>query len=299
MPWNLTSSQAKEGDLVQLVGLRHKHFIFLLVAGGKFHTHRGIVSHDDLIGLPWGSQIFSHQGSPYFLLQPMLGDILIDLPRNTQILYPKEIGFILVTMGIGPGMRVMEAGTGSGSMTIAMAYNVGASGKVISYEQRPEMQNLARKNLARVGLEDRVDFKLRDIAEGFDETDIDAFFLDVANPYDYIPQVRAALKPGGFFCSLIPTYNQVEKLLYSLRRNNFAFIEMCEILLRFYKAEPARLRPTDRMVAHTGFLVFARRIEPSTDPRAVELLREQTNDKEKGERDLDRAPLELESKEGN
>lgn len=299
MPWNLTSSKAQEGDLVQLVGLRHKHFIIQLVAGGEFHSHRGIVYHDQLIGLPWGSQVFSHQGSPYFLLQPMLGDILIDLPRNTQILYPKEIGFILVTMGIGPGMRVMEAGTGSGSMTIAMAYNVGPTGKVISYEQRPEMQNLARKNLTRVGLEDRVEFKLRDIAEGFDETDIDAFFLDVANPYDYIPQVRAALKPGGFFCSLIPTYNQVEKLLYSLRRNNFAFIEMCEILLRFYKAEPARLRPTDRMVAHTGFLVFARRIEPSADPRAVELLREQTNDKEKGERDQDRAPLELEPREGN
>lgn len=291
MPWNLTSSQTQEGDLVQLVGLRHKHFIFSLAAGGKFHTHRGIVNHDDLIGLPWGSQIFSHMGSPFFLLQPMLGDILIDLPRNTQILYPKEIGFILVTMGIGPGTRVLEAGTGSGSMTIALSYSVGASGKVISYEQRPEMQNLARKNLTRMGLDERVEFKLRDIAEGFDETDVDALFLDVANPYDYIPQARAALKPGGFFCSLIPTYNQVEKLLYSLRRNNFAFIEMCEILLRFYKAEPSRLRPTDRMVAHTGFLVFARRIEPSTDPRAVELLREQTNDKEKGERDAEVSPV--------
>lgn len=290
MPWNLTSSQTQEGDLVQLVGLRHKHFIFSLTVGGKFHTHRGIVNHDELIGLPWGSQIFSHMGSPFFLLQPMLGDILIDLPRNTQILYPKEIGFILVTMGIGPGMRVLEAGTGSGSMTIALSYSVGASGKVISYEQRPEMQNLARKNLTRMGLEERVEFKLRDIAEGFDETDVDALFLDVANPYDYIPQARAALKPGGFFCSLIPTYNQVEKLLYSLRRNNFAFIEMCEILLRFYKAEPSRLRPTDRMVAHTGFLVFARRIEPSADPRAVELLREQTNDKEKGERDKEAEP---------
>ena len=145
------------------------------------------------------------------------------------------------------------------------------------------MQNLARKNLTRMGLEERVEFKLRDIAEGFDETEIDAFFLDVANPYDYIPQVRAALKPGGFFCSLIPTYNQVEKLLYSLRRNNFAFIEMCELLLRFYKAEPARLRPTDRMVAHTGFLVFARRIEPSADPRAAELLREQSMEKEREE----------------
>ncbi len=283
MPWNLTSPKTQEGDLVQLVGLRHKHFIFLLVAGGKFHTHRGIVNHDDLIGLPWGSQVFSHMGSPFFLLQPMLGDILTDLPRNTQILYPKEIGFIMVTMGVGPGMRVMEAGTGSGSMTIALAYNVGPTGKVISYEQRPEMQNLARKNLTRMGLEERVEFKLRDIVEGFDETDVDAFFLDVANPYDYIPQVRAALKPGGFFCSLIPTYNQVEKLLYSLRRNNFAFIEMCEILLRFYKAEPARLRPTDRMVAHTGFLVFARRIEPSADPRAAELLGEQAIQAEREE----------------
>jgi tRNA (adenine57-N1/adenine58-N1)-methyltransferase catalytic subunit len=276
MPWNLTSSRTQEGDLVQLVGLRHKHFIFPLSAGGQFHTHRGIVNHDELIGQPWGSQVFSHMGSPFFLLQPMLGDILTDLPRNTQILYPKEIGFILVTMGVGPGQRVMEAGTGSGSMTIALAYSVGPTGKVTSYEQRPEMQNLARKNLVRVGLDERVDFKLRDIAEGFDETEADAFFLDVANPYDYIAQVRTALKPGGFFCSLIPTYNQVEKLLHALRRNNFAFIEMCEILLRYYKPEPARLRPTDRMVAHTGFLVFARRIEPSEDERAADLLREQT-----------------------
>ena len=286
MPWNLTSSHTQEGDLVQLVGLRHKHFIFPLIAGGQFHTHRGIVNHDDLIGLPWGTQVFSHMGSPFFLLQPMLGDILTDLPRNTQILYPKEIGFILVTMGIGPGMRVMEAGTGSGSMTIALAYNVGPNGKVISYEQRAEMQNLARKNLTRMGLEARVEFKLRDIIEGFDETDADAFFLDVANPYDYIPQVRAALKPGGYFCSLIPTYNQVEKLLLALRRNNFAFIEMCEILLRYYKAQPSRLRPTDRMVAHTGFLVFARRIEPSTDERAAELLREQTLEREKEEQEI-------------
>jgi tRNA (adenine57-N1/adenine58-N1)-methyltransferase len=113
MPWNLTSTQALAGDIVQLVGLRHKHFIFTLTPAGEMHTHRGIIKHDDLIGLPWGTQIFSHLGSPFFLLQPMLGDILTNLPRNTQILYPKEIGFILVTMGIGPGQRVIEAGTGS------------------------------------------------------------------------------------------------------------------------------------------------------------------------------------------
>jgi tRNA (adenine57-N1/adenine58-N1)-methyltransferase len=274
MPFEDTSSAARAGDLAQLVGLRHKHFIITLKEGAKFETHRGVLQHDDLIGKPWGTQVFSHMGSPFFLLQPSLADLLNDLPRSSQILYPKDIGFILVTMGIGPGRKVLEAGTGSGSMTIAMAYMVGAEGRVISYEVRPDMQNLARKNLERVGLASRVDFKLRDIAGGFDETDADAFFLDVPNPYDYIAQVRAALKPGGYFCSLLPTVNQVEQLLIALRRERFAFIDVCEILVRYYKAEPTRLRPTDRMVAHTGFLIFGRKIELTEDERGKELADE-------------------------
>jgi tRNA (adenine57-N1/adenine58-N1)-methyltransferase len=269
-----TSSIARDGDLAQLVGLRHKHFILTLQSGAKFESHRGILQHDDLIGKSWGTQVFSHMGSPFFLLQPSLADLLTELPRTTQILYPKDIGFILVTMGIGPGQTVMEAGTGSGSMTTALAYAVGPQGRVISYELKQDVQNLARKNLTRFGLDSRVDFKLRDIAAGFDETDADSFFLDVPNPYDYIAQVRAALKPGGFLCCLIPTFNQVEKTLLALRQNRFAFVEVCEILLRYYKPEPARIRPTDRMVAHTGFLVFGRRIEPGEDPRARELSEE-------------------------
>ncbi len=274
MPWNPSSSRAAAGDVVQLVGLRHKHFIFTLVPDGELQTHRGVLKHNDLIGLSYGTQVFSHIGAPFFLLQPSLADLLNELPRNTQILYPKDIGFILVTMSVGPGQRVVEAGTGSGSMTIALAHAVGPEGRVFSYEQRQDFQNLARKNLARVGLESRVDFKLRDIAEGLDETDADAFFLDVPNPYDYIEQVRAALKPGGYFCTLIPTVNQVEKVLHALRLHRFAFIEVAEMLLRYYKPEPTRFRPTDRMVAHTGFLVFARRIEMSEDPRSRELLEE-------------------------
>ena len=269
-----TSSIARDGDLAQLVGLRHKHFILTLQTGAKFETHRGILQHDDLIGRPWGTQVFSHLGSPFFLLQPSLADLLIDLPRTTQILYPKDIGFILVTMGVGHGQKVMEAGTGSGSMTTALAFAVGPAGRVISYEVKPDVQNLARKNLTRFDLDSRVDFKLRDIGEGFDETDADSFFLDVPNPYDYIAQIRAALKPGGFLCCLIPTFNQVEKTLYAMRQNNFAFVEVCEILLRYYQAIPNRLRPTDRMVAHTGFLIFARRIEPNEDPRGRELATE-------------------------
>jgi tRNA (adenine57-N1/adenine58-N1)-methyltransferase len=270
------STTAREGDLAQLVGLTHKHFIFILKSDGEFQSHRGVLKHDDLIGKPWGSQVFSHTGAPFFLLQPSIADLLNDLPRNTQILYPKDIGYILIQMGISEGQTVMEAGTGSGSMTIALANAIGPQGRVISYEHKQDTQNLARKNLERVGLASRVDFKLRDIQEGFDETDADAFFLDVQNPFDYIPQVRDALKSGGFFCTLIPTVNQVEKVLLALRKNHFAFVEVCELLLRYYKTNPSRLRPTDRMVAHTGFLVFARKIEPSLmdDPRGADLAKE-------------------------
>lgn len=274
MSFTPSSSIARDGDLAQLVGLRHKHFILTLQAGAKFETHRGILQHDDLIGKSWGTQVFSHIGAPFFLLQPSLADLITELPRTTQILYPKDIGFILVTMGIGPGQTVMEAGTGSGSMTTALAYAVGPEGRVISYEVKPDVQNLARKNLTRFGLDSRVDFRLGDIQEGFDKTDADAFLLDVPNPYDYTAQVRAALKPGGFLCCLIPTFNQVEKTLQALRQTRFAFVEVCELLLRYYKPEPARIRPTDRMVAHTGFLVFARRIEPTEDPRGRELSEE-------------------------
>ena len=274
MSINPLSSTARDGDLAQLVGLRHKHFILNLQAGAKFESHRGILMHDDLIGKPWGTQVFSHKGSPYFLLQPSLADLLTNITRTTQILYPKDIGFILVSLGVGPGQQVIEAGTGSGSMTTALAYAVGDEGQVFSYEARPDVQNLAHKNLTRYGLASRVDFKLGDIEKGFDETDVDSVFLDVPNPYDYILQVRAALKPGGFLCLLVPTMNQVEKTLFALRQGNFAFIEICEILLRYFKPEPTRLRPTDRMVAHTGYLVFARRIEPSEDPRGQALSRE-------------------------
>ena len=256
--WNNTAKVSSIGDLVQLVGLRHKSYIFNVVEDKELHTHRGIIKHNDLIGLPFGSVVLSHNESPFFLLQPSLSDILLDLKRITQILYPKDIGYILLKMGIGEGQHVVEAGTGSGAMTIALAYSVGKAGKIFSYDQKKEFQNLAKKNLSLVGLDERVEFKLQNIEEGFEETEVDALFLDVMNPYDYIPQVKSTIKPGGFFGCLVPTTNQVSRLLHQLRLNQFAFLEVVEVLLRFYKPEPERLRPTDRMVAHTGFLIFGR-----------------------------------------
>jgi len=180
------------------------------------------------------------------------------IPRSTQIMYPKDIGFILITLGIGPGSCVVEAGTGSGGLTTAFAYAVGRDGHVYSYDSKLEQQKTAIKNIGKFGLAERVDFKIRDIVDGFDETNADALFLDLPNPFDYLPQVKNTLKPGGFFGTILPTTNQVIRLLPELRRNYFSFIEVVEVLIRYYKPEPDHLRPVDRMVAHTGYLIFAR-----------------------------------------
>lgn len=273
-------------DLVQVVSSTKKSYLFRLKQGQQLQTHRGVIRHDDLIGLHWGSQVYSHIGSPHYLLQPSLADILREIKRNTQIIYPKDMGFILVTMNIGPGTKVIEAGSGSGSLTTALAWAVGQHGSVISYELRPEMQNLAKKNLSRVNLEQRVTFKLQDIADGFDERDVDALFLDVPYPQDYMAQVRKSLKAGGHFGSILPTTNQVADLLTAMHRHDFAFVDVCEIILRYYKPVPARLRPTDRMVAHTGFLVFGRPVIPD---------KSHTNEEAGGDLDDDRSKPDQDS----
>ena len=261
---------AHEGDLALLAGPRQKHFIVRLKHGEALQTHRGILKHDDLIELPWGSMVYSHLGRTFVLLVPSLTDLLQQTKRNTQIMYAKDIGFILMMMSIGPGQHVLEAGTGSGAFTTALASMVGPQGHVTTYEARPEMQKLAQKNIRGLGLEERVTFKLKDIREGFDERGVDALFLDLPNPYDFIEQVRSALKPGGFFGTILPTMNQVTRLLSALQRGNFVFIEVCEIMLRYYQAIPEKLRPTDRMVAHTGYLIFARPILPPKDKLDLE-----------------------------
>jgi tRNA (adenine57-N1/adenine58-N1)-methyltransferase len=176
-------------------------------------------------------------------------------------MYPKDIGYILLKLSVMPGARVLEAGTGSGGLTLALARAVGPHGRVYSYEQRADILRLARHNLDALGLLDSVDFKLQDIGEGFDETDVDALFLDVRRPWAYLSQTAAALKDSGFFGSIVPTTNQVTELLRGLEAlQTFGHIEVEEITLRPYKAVPNRLRPVDRMVAHTGYLIFARKV---------------------------------------
>lgn len=251
-------SIAHEGDLALMVSAQNKKYLINLAAGQQLQTHRGVVRHEDLIGKAWGTKVSSHLGSAYLLLQPSPADLLLEIKRNTQIMYPKDVGYALMMMDISPGKTVIEAGSGSGGLGTAIANAIGPEGRLYSYDNREQLQNLARKNIAKVGFTERVIFKVGDIANGFDEREVDAVFLDVPNPYDFLPQVRQALKSGGFFGSILPTVNQVSTLIHALRRNQFAFTEVLEIMLRYYKAVSDRLRPTDRMVAHTGYLIFSR-----------------------------------------
>jgi tRNA (adenine57-N1/adenine58-N1)-methyltransferase len=252
------SLTTQAGDLVQLQGSGFHSHLVRLEPGAVLQTHRGVIRHNDIIGQPWGCMLKSHTGQPFYLFQPGLADLIRETKRTTQILYPKDIGYILTVMGVGPGSQVLEIGTGSGGLTTAFAYMVGESGKVFTYERNPATQNLAVANLSKVGLAARVEFKLGDAAEGFSERGMDSAFMDLPNSFDYIPLAKQSLKGGGYLGMLVPTVNQVSRCLQALKQAQFACVEVCEIFMRFFKTDWERLRPTDRMVAHTGYLIFGR-----------------------------------------
>jgi tRNA (adenine57-N1/adenine58-N1)-methyltransferase len=254
-----------DGDLIMLVSTDRKPYIFRLSQGEELQTNRGVLKHDAMINQPWGSIIASHLGKRFYLLQPTLRDLLLFLPRRSQIIFPKDLGYILLRLSIGQGGRVAEAGCGSGALTMGLAWAVGPEGRVLSCDRRQDMIDLARGNLERVGLEARVEFLHQDLADGLPGPPVDSLFLDLPKPHEYLPQVERALRGGGVLGAILPTTNQVSDFLRGLRVYAFRLMDVAEISLRFYKVIPDRLRPVDRMVAHTGYLVFARRVTPGDD----------------------------------
>ena len=259
--------QAQVGDLILLVTGDNKRYLVKLRASDSLHTHFGIYPHSQLIGATPGATVLSSLQQPALVLEPSLRDLIQHIRRGTQIIYPKDAAYLVHRLSLRAGSTVVEAGTGSGGLTMALAWAVAPTGKVFTYETRPEIHNLARNNFERVGLLPYIQQYQRDIEDGFDHTNADALFLDVREPWRYLHHVRAALRPDGFFASLVPTTNQVSDLLVALEASSFADIEVEELLLRRYKPVPDRLRPDDMMNGHTGFLIFARRIEESADSK--------------------------------
>lgn len=255
--------EARAGDLVLLLGQDRKSFIRTLEPGGKLQTHRGIIEHDTLIGQPLGSQVATHLGYPFHMLTPSTEELARRIRRKSQIIFPKDAGYILLKLGVKPGACVVEAGTGSGGLTSVFATHVGQNGHVYSYDVRDDMQRVAQRNLERLGLETQVTLVERDIEAGFDPHDADCLFLDVVNPWDFLDQARAAMRGGGVLGSLVPTANQLVQLVEVLDGHpGFILVEAEELSLRSWKTIPGRVRPDDRMVAHTGFLIFARAVIP-------------------------------------
>lgn len=260
----------KPGQLVLLVNPRGKRYLRVFEEGGSLHTGDGILDFGAVAAAGFGGLAATHLGHPFRVVRPTLYDLVKGVKRQTQIIYPKEIGYILLKLGIGPDRRIIEAGSGSGSLTAAMSWFAGETGRIYTYERRPEFFKLCRANLTRCGVGANVEQFNCDIAEGFQQTDADALFLDVREPWLYLDQAAAAVAPGAALGFLLPTANQVSDLLVGLEKGPFTDIEVLEILLRRWKPVPDRLRPEDRMVAHTGFLIFCREQQPAPAPAEPE-----------------------------
>ena len=264
-----------DGDNVLIYLDARRTYMIKMQAGQTFHTHKGYIKLDEVIGKDYGEPIKSSLGIYFTTLKPALTDYIMKSSRNTQIIYPKDAALIVMFSGIGPGSRVVESGTGTGSLTTALAHYVGPTGKVYTYELRSEFQKNAAKNLQRSKLIEHVELKSGDITLGIDEKDLDAVILDLAVPWLVVQHAYTALKPSGILVSFSPTIDQVVRTTEALRENNFVFIETVECLMRSMQVERGKTRPQTLMTGHTGYITHARKIlKPPTQKTSQAPLEE-------------------------
>lgn len=251
------------GSLVVLVTPRGRRYIKRVEEGQDWHTNDGALSFADVAASSFGSVLVTSLGHPVRVEEATLQDRLLGLKRQTQIIYPKDIAYICMRLGAGPGRFILESGCGSGALTMALSWFCGPTGRVLSRELREEFARLARRNLDWAGVGGNVRLDIGDLADGFGADGGDALFLDMREPWLYLEQAKAALRPGAVCAFILPTAPQVSQLLACLEKGPFGEIEVCELLLRSWKPLADRLRPQDRMAAHTGFLIFCRLQENS------------------------------------
>ncbi|MEM4428009.1 MAG: tRNA (adenine-N1)-methyltransferase [Zestosphaera sp.] len=231
-----------------------------VVKGKTLHTDRGYLNLDDLVGLEWGSKVRLSTGVTAYVLKPTLVDLMFkSFKRVTQVIYPKDLAYIVMQSGIGEGSRVAEAGVGTGFLTAVLAWAVGSSGHVYGYEINKEYIEVALRNLEIAGLSNRATIKNKDITQGIDERDLDALFLDMPNPWDVFPHLQSSLKPSGSVVIFVPTVNQVLRTLnYMKESKKLINISVTELMLREYQANQEALRPKSIGVTHTGYIITSR-----------------------------------------
>ncbi len=246
------------GERVMLIDAKDRRYLITLRPDAAFHTHAGIVQHNDVIGAVEGSLISSNTERSFLVLRPTLTDVVLKMPRGAQVIYPKDLGAILLQADIAPGQKVLEAGVGSGALSMTL---LRAGAYITAYEIREDFAEHAKQNVRDLLGEDvHYDVQIRDVTQGIDGDDFDRILLDMPEPWAVVEHAATALRPGGILLAYLPTINQTQLLRETLHRYSFGLAETVEILRRTWHIDGRSVRPDHRMVAHTGFLTSARRL---------------------------------------
>jgi tRNA (adenine57-N1/adenine58-N1)-methyltransferase len=260
----------RPGEVVLLVDVRRgKRHLVTLRAGQAFHSDRGFIPHVALIGQPEGVLVPTSRGARYLALRPTLAEYVLEMPRGAQVIYPKDLAAICLFADIAPGQTVLEAGLGSGALTLALLRAVGPTGRVVSYETREEFARRAQRNVeARLGPGVPLTVRMQDVYLGIEERGVDRIVLDLPEPWRVVEAAAGALVAGGLLCAYVPTVPQAQRVHEALAGHpSFALAETFETLLRPWNIAGPSVRPAHRMVAHTGFLTLARRVQPQAGGR--------------------------------
>jgi len=256
--------ELKPGERVLLMDAKRRRHLVTLEVGGELHLHTGVIRHDDLIGAQEGITVRTTLGARLVAVRPTLSEYVLEMPRGAQVIYPKDLGPILVLGDIFPGAAVLESGVGSGALTMALLRAIGPSGRVVGYEIREDFGDRARRNVeGLLGPDVPLRVEVRDVYDGIDEADLDRIVLDLPEPWRVVKHAESALRPGGILVAYLPTIGQVARLREELEVSAFGMAQSLEVLHRTWHVEGQSVRPDHRMVAHTGFLTHARLLNPN------------------------------------
>jgi tRNA (adenine57-N1/adenine58-N1)-methyltransferase catalytic subunit len=252
------------GDRVLLVDAKRRRHLVTLAEGGAFHSHNGVLEHEAIIGKEEGVTVRTSLGARLVAVRPTLAEYVLKMPRGAQVIYPKDLGPIVMLADVFPGARVLESGVGSGALTATLLRAVGPTGHVHGYELRSDFAERAVRNVEGfLGPDQPLTVEVRDAYEGFDVVDLDRVLLDLPEPWRVVKHAESALRPGGIFLAYLPTIGQVMRLREELAGSAFGMVETVEILQRSWHVDGQSVRPDHRMVAHTGFLTHGRLLEPA------------------------------------
>ena len=271
-------TKIEESSYVLLFHTPRKKWLTKVAQDKKFHTHLGIIDVSSIIGMEYGSAIRTTEGKLIFLMEPTIHDFIMKSERKTQIVYPKDLGYIVARTGLKNGSKVLEVGTGSGALATFMASIVKPEGHIYSFDVNSEFMEMAKRNLEKAGMAKYVTMHQHDPHQGVDIRNVDVATVDLGDPWTVVDQVYDALKGGGAFVAICPTMNQIERTAAQLKKSGYADIDCVELMIRNMEAREGMTRPSMRMIGHTTYLVFARKVEKLQEALPAPISEEEGED---------------------